>query len=86
MDSNAVISLDFALKDDNIYHPEVFLKERNYIEKKVVIHINENFSDFFLMMMSLMKNKLEWVKFFVIQLPQYLVTHGDPPVVQNKLT
>ena len=72
MDSNAVISLDFALKDDNIYHPEVVLKERNYIEKKVVIHINENFSDFFLMMMSLMKNKLEWVKFFVNQLQRNL--------------
>ena len=38
VDSNhtslAVISLDFALKEDGNYHPEVFLKKSNYIEKK----------------------------------------------------
>ena len=67
VDSNhtslAVISLDFALKEDGNYHPEVFLKKSNYIEKKVVTHTNENLSDSFVMMMSLMKNKLKWVKF-----------------------
>ena len=31
----AVISLDSALKKDDNYYPQVFLKERKYIEKKV---------------------------------------------------
>ena len=39
VDSNhtclAVISLDSALKKDDNYYPQVFLKERKYIEKKV---------------------------------------------------
>ena len=30
----AVISLDFALKKDENYYPQVFLKECKYIEKK----------------------------------------------------
>ena len=30
----AVISLDSAIKKDNNYYPQVFLKERKYIEKK----------------------------------------------------
>ena len=38
LDSNqaclAVISLDSALKKDDNYYPEVFLKEFEYIEKK----------------------------------------------------
>ena len=41
----AIISLDSALKGDDNY-PHVFLKECNYIEKKVVRHINDNLSDF----------------------------------------
>ena len=40
LDSNhtclAVISLDSALKENDNYHPQVFLKECKYIEKKVV--------------------------------------------------
>ena len=47
LDSNytclAVISLDSALKKDDNYYPQVFLKECEYIEKR---HINDNLSDF----------------------------------------
>ena len=50
MDSNhtylAVIGLDTALKKDENYYPEVFLKECKYIEKKVITLINSNLSDF----------------------------------------
>ena len=50
VDSNntclAVISLDSALKKDDMYYPQVFLKECKYIEKNVVRHINNNLSDF----------------------------------------
>ena len=42
----AVISLDSALKKDENYYPQVFLKECNYINKKVIRHINNNLSDF----------------------------------------
>ena len=41
-----VISLDSALKKDENYYLQVFLKEYKYIEKKVVMHINDNLSDF----------------------------------------
>ena len=38
IDSNypclAIISIDFVLKKDEIYYPQVFLKEFKYIEKK----------------------------------------------------
>ena len=41
VDSNytwlAVINLDSALNKDGNYHPQVFLKECKYIEKKVII-------------------------------------------------
>ena len=51
MDSNrtflAVISLDSALKRDKNYCAQVFLKECKCIEKNVVRHIHDNFSDFF---------------------------------------
>ena len=50
LDSNhtclAVISLDSALKKDENYYPQVFLKECKYIDKKVVRHIHDNLSDF----------------------------------------
>ena len=50
VDSNhtclARISLDSALKKDDNHYPSVFLKECKYIEKKVVRHILDNFSDF----------------------------------------
>ena len=50
LDSNltclAIISLDSALKKDDNYYPQMFLKECKYIEKKVVRHINDNLSDF----------------------------------------
>ena len=42
----AVISLGSALKKDENYYPQVFLKECKYIEKKVMRHINDNLSDF----------------------------------------
>ena len=51
LDSNhnclAIISLDFALKKDDNYYPQAFLKESKHIEKKVVKHIHDNLSDFF---------------------------------------
>ena len=50
MDSNhtclAVISLDSALKKDDNYYVQVFLKECTYIEKQAIGHINDNLSDF----------------------------------------
>ena len=50
MDSNhtylAVIGLDTALKKDENYYSQVFLKECKYIEKKVITLINSNLSDF----------------------------------------
>ena len=50
MDSNhtslAVISLDSALKKDENYYLQVFLKEFKQIEKKIIRHINDNLSDF----------------------------------------
>ena len=42
----AVISLDSALKKDDNYYPQVFLKECKFVDKKVIRHINDNFSDF----------------------------------------
>ena len=38
--------MDFALKIEENYYPQVFLRECKYIEKKVVRHINDNLSDF----------------------------------------
>ena len=35
----AVISLNFALKNDENYHPQMFLKECKYIKKKLIRHI-----------------------------------------------
>ena len=50
LDSNhtclAVISLDSALKKDDSYYPQVFLKEFKYIGKKVVRHIDDSLNDF----------------------------------------
>ena len=50
MDSNhtclAVVGLDSALKKDDNYYLQVFLKECEYIEKKVIRHIHDNLSDF----------------------------------------
>ena len=52
VDSNhtclAVINLDSALKKDKNYYPQVLLKECEYIWKKVVGHVYDNLSDFFL--------------------------------------
>ena len=42
----AVISLDSALKKNDNYYPQVFLKEGKWIEKKVTRHINDHLSDF----------------------------------------
>ena len=42
----AVISLDFALKKDENYYPQVFLKECKCIEKKLIRNISDNLSDF----------------------------------------
>ena len=69
----AVIILDSALKKDDNYYPQVFLKECKYIEEKVIREINGNLSDFFVLM-RLMKSKLEWIKFFISQLPLNLIT------------
>ena len=44
----AVISWDSALKKDENYYPQMFLKECKYFEKKVVRHIHVSLSGFFL--------------------------------------
>ena len=41
----AVIGLISALKKDDNYYPQVFLKECKYTEKKVTRYINDNLSD-----------------------------------------
>ena len=50
VDSNytclAVISLDSAIKKDDSYYLQVFLKECKYIEKRIIMYINDNLSDF----------------------------------------
>ena len=50
LDSNhtclAVMNLDSALKKDDNYYPQVFLKDCKNIEKKVIRHINDNLSNF----------------------------------------
>ena len=38
--------MDSALKKDENYYSQMFLKECKYIEKKVIRHINDNLSDF----------------------------------------
>ena len=47
MDSNhtclAVIDFDSALKKDENYYPQVFLKECKYIKKKVIRYIIDDF-------------------------------------------
>ena len=50
MESNytylAAISMDSALKGDENYYPQVFLKECKYINKKVIRHIIDDFGSF----------------------------------------
>ena len=62
IDSNhnclAVISLDSALKKDDKYYVQVFLKGCKYIEKKIFRHIHDNLSDFSYSDES-MKNRLK---------------------------
>ena len=50
------ISLDSALKRHKNYYWQVFLKECEYIKKKVIRHIDDNLSDFTLLI-SLMNNR-----------------------------
>ena len=38
--------MDPALKTDDSYYPQLFLKECKYIEKKVVKRIHDNLIDF----------------------------------------
>ena len=42
----AVISSDSALKKDDNYYPQAFLKECKYTEKKLIRHIHDNLSYF----------------------------------------
>ena len=42
----AVIRFDSALKKDENYYPQVFLKQCTYIKEKVIRRINDNLSDF----------------------------------------
>ena len=42
----AVNSSDSALKEDENYYPEGFLKECEYIKKILIRHINDNLSYF----------------------------------------
>ena len=58
LDSNhtclTVISLDSALKKDDNYYPQVFLKKLKHIEKRVVRYVIRYI--FLILLMSLMKN------------------------------
>ena len=51
MESNhtclAMTSLDSVLKKDDNYYLQVSLKDCQYIEEKVIRHINDNLSDFY---------------------------------------
>ena len=38
--------MNFTLKKGESYYIQVFLKECKYVEKKVVRHIQDNFSEF----------------------------------------
>ena len=38
--------MDFVLKKDESYYPQVFLKQCKYVEKKIIRHIHDNLSDF----------------------------------------
>ena len=58
-----VNSLDPALKKDENYCPQVFLKEVKYINKVAIRHINDNLSDSFILLMSLKKNKFKLILF-----------------------
>ena len=66
VDSNctwlALINSDSALKKDENYYLQVFLKECKYIKKKIVRHINNNLSDFFSSdcLMVLMKHSFSY--------------------------
>ena len=42
----AVITLDSAVKKNDKYYPQVFLKECKYIEKWVIRYIHDNLSNF----------------------------------------
>ena len=42
----AVIRFDSALKKDDNYYPQVFLKQCIYIKEKVIRRINDHLSDF----------------------------------------
>ena len=78
VDSNhtylAIISLHFALKKDESYYPQVFLKKCKYIEKRVIRHINDNLKGFFLMMI-LMKNLCFLINTYVSCLFSLLLLH-----------
>ena len=54
----AVMSLDFPLKKDGNFYPQVFLKECKYSEKKLIRYVNDNLSDF----SSSDKSDEEWIK------------------------
>ena len=41
-----LITLDFALKKEDNYYPQEFLKECKQIQQKLSSHINDHLSDF----------------------------------------
>ena len=40
------MNLDSALKKDENYYPQVFLKDCKYIKEKVIRHVNDNLIDY----------------------------------------
>ena len=58
-----IVSLDSDLQKDENCYLKVFLEGCKYIGEKGIKYINDNLNDF-LILMSLMKNNLEWVRFF----------------------
>ena len=40
------MNLDSALKKDENYYPQVFLKDCKYIKEKVIRHVSDNLIDY----------------------------------------
>ena len=87
----AVILIDFVLKKDENYYPQVFLKEYKYIEKekKVTEHVAddlENPSDSDESDKEYIRGLHFCVKFFISHLSLNPIKPGGLPVIQNLQT
>ena len=62
-----VISFGSALKKDGNFYPQVFSKECNYIEKKVVGHIHDNLNDFPYSSDESQKEKIKVIRLMIFE-------------------